>query len=188
MFELPALPPAESPLKPWYDDDATRRAFRGLLSGLEERRAADAARLAGMKARGRAALWWPFTQHDHLTEGKINLLDSAYGDYFCVADVEGGAGEGGEGGEAGSEVRQPTGKNKCRWKEDRCSLSLSLSLSRVLFCGAFERWNVLDEDVGMGEERGRPREHSSIRYRVRLFNARNTFAWQRDRNGFQTQR
>eukprot|EP00903_Cladosiphon_okamuranus_P015221 g14067.t1 len=114
VFELPALPPAELPLEPWYDDDATKRSFGGLLASLAERRTAAASALAGMKARGRAALWWPFTQHDDLSEGKVNLLDSAYGDYFCVADVEGGgvaggrrAGEGGGGGaaEVGSEVR-----------------------------------------------------------------------------------
>lgn len=49
---------------------------------------AEARDLAGMKARGWKALWWPFTQHDNLTESKVNLLDSAYGDYFCAADVE----------------------------------------------------------------------------------------------------
>eukprot|EP00752_Nemacystus_decipiens_P005181 g4701.t1 len=108
VFELPALPPAELPLGPWYDDDATERAFGDLLRGLAERRVADADRLAGMKARGREALWWPFTQHDDLSESKVNLLDSAYGDYFCMADVdsEGGGGAAGRGGdEGGAESR-----------------------------------------------------------------------------------
>lgn len=106
VFELPALPPADLPLEPWYDKEATRRSFGDLLGGLAGRRVADAASLAGMKARGRRALWWPFTQHDDLNEGKINLLDSAYGDYYCVADVEEGGGGGGEVGEKGREVRR----------------------------------------------------------------------------------
>ncbi|CAM9501524.1 unnamed protein product [Laminaria digitata] len=52
-----------------------------------------------MEARGRKALWWPFTQHDDLADGKVNLIDSAYGDYYCKATVEkeeAGEGEGGE--------------------------------------------------------------------------------------------
>ncbi|CAM9921064.1 unnamed protein product, partial [Ectocarpus sp. 12 AP-2014] len=93
VFELPALPPRDVPLEPWYDDDATARGFQTLLGGLSERRVAEAARLAGMKARGHRALWWPFTQHDQLSEGKVNLLDSAYGDYYCVADVDEGGGK-----------------------------------------------------------------------------------------------
>ncbi|CAN0035261.1 unnamed protein product, partial [Ectocarpus sp. 4 AP-2014] len=94
VFELPALPPRDVPLEPWYDDDATARGFQTLLGGLSERRVTEAAHLAGMKARGHRALWWPFTQHDQLSEGKVNLLDSAYGDYYCVADVDEGGGKG----------------------------------------------------------------------------------------------
>ncbi|CAM9536742.1 unnamed protein product [Pylaiella littoralis] len=107
VFELPALPPPELPLEPWYDADATARGFQGLLDGLAERRVAGVVRLAGMKARGHRALWWPFTQHDDLSKGKVNLLDSAYGDYFCVADVEEGQeGKGGEeGGAKSSQIR-----------------------------------------------------------------------------------
>ena len=41
-----------------------------------------------MEARARKAIWWPFTQHDSLGEGGVNLLDSAYGEYFCTAEVE----------------------------------------------------------------------------------------------------
>lgn len=104
VFELPALPPPELPLEPWYDADATARGFQGLLDGLARRRVADTVRLAGMKARGHRALWWPFTQHDDLSEGNVNLLDSAYGDYFCVADVEDGREGDGVGG-GGAEVR-----------------------------------------------------------------------------------
>lgn len=111
VFELPALPPPELPLEPWYDSGDTARGFQGLLGGLAGRRVADVARLAGMKARGHRALWWPFTQHDDLSEGKVNLLDSAYGDYFCVADVEDGQ-DGGGGGEGGAEVRRENQENE----------------------------------------------------------------------------
>lgn len=87
VFELPALPPADQPLDTWYDANA--ESFENLLGSLAARRAAGARELAGMKMRGRKALWWPFTQHDLLSDEDVNILDSAYGDYFCMAQVEG---------------------------------------------------------------------------------------------------
>lgn len=97
VFELPALPPSEQPLDPWYH--ANVRRFEALLGLLAERRAAEVRYLAGMTERGRKALWWPFTQHDSVSEGDVTLLDSAYGDYFCAAEVE-------EAKEDGGEVRE----------------------------------------------------------------------------------
>lgn len=115
VFELPALPPPELPLEPWYREEAIARGFQSLLGGLAERRAAGAEELAGMKARGRKALWWPFTQHDDLSDGKVNVLDSAYGDYYCVADAEVVEGVEGVGsGEGSGEVRERLGE---RWRK-----------------------------------------------------------------------
>ena len=91
VFELPPLPPPDQPLGPWYDANAQR--FGSVLGRLAERRAEGVANVASMEARGRKALWWPFTQHDDLAEGKVNLIDSAYGDYLCKATVEREAGE-----------------------------------------------------------------------------------------------
>lgn len=102
VFELPPLPPSDQPLGPWYDANAQR--FGSVLGRLAERRAEGVANVASMEARGRKALWWPFTQHDDLAEGKVNLIDSAYGDYLCKATVEKEGGEGeGEGGEVRGE-------------------------------------------------------------------------------------
>lgn len=102
VFDLPRLPPSDQPLGPWYDANAQR--FGAVLGRLAERRAEGAADLASMEARGRKALWWPFTQHDTLAEGKVNLIDSAYGDYYCKATVEQGEAEEGEGGEVSGDT------------------------------------------------------------------------------------
>lgn len=83
------MPPPDEPLTAWYDTNA--EGFSTLLHRLAETRAAAANDVAGMEARGRKAIWWPFTQHDNLGQGKVNLLDSAYGDYFCAAEVERGS-------------------------------------------------------------------------------------------------
>lgn len=101
VFDLPPLPPSDQPLGPWYDANAQR--FGSVLGRLAERRAEGAADVASMEARGRKALWWPFTQHDDLAEGKVNLIDSAYGDYYCKATVEKGEAGEGEGGEVRGE-------------------------------------------------------------------------------------
>ncbi|CAM9640842.1 unnamed protein product, partial [Ascophyllum nodosum] len=86
VFELPAIPPSDEPLHPWYAANA--QSLQTLLGGLTEARAAGLRDLVGMEARARKAIWWPFTQHDSLGEGGVNLLDSAHGEYFCTAEVE----------------------------------------------------------------------------------------------------
>lgn len=72
-----------------------------LLSSLIEMRAARVKDVVGMEARARKTIWWPFTQHDNLGEGSVSVIDSAFGDYFCMADVvkDSGSSTGGAEGE-----------------------------------------------------------------------------------------
>lgn len=93
VFELPPIPSPDKPLDSWYADNT--EDFQKILGGLSERRAAGVRDVLGMEERGRKTIWWPFTQHDSLGDGEVTLLDSAYGDYFCTAEVE-KEGEGGE--------------------------------------------------------------------------------------------
>lgn len=90
VFELPPLPPAEEPLGSWYSANA--EGFHSVLDALAERRSAGVRDVLGMKERGKKAIWWPFTQHDEVTDADVTVLDSAYGDYFCSAEVEEGQG------------------------------------------------------------------------------------------------
>lgn len=87
VFELPPLPSTEKPLDSWYS--ANTEGFRSILEALTQRRAAGVRDVLGMKERGKKAIWWPFTQHDELADADVTVLDSAYGDYFCSAEVEG---------------------------------------------------------------------------------------------------
>lgn len=56
-----------------------------------------------MEARARKTIWWPFTQHDSLGQGSVSVIDSAFGDYFCMAEVVKGSGSSTDGAEG--EVR-----------------------------------------------------------------------------------
>lgn len=55
---------------------------------LEGRRASELVDATSMIERGRKALWWPFTQHDDVQASDVTVVDSAYGDYFCISEVE----------------------------------------------------------------------------------------------------
>lgn len=90
VYELPRLPPSDKPLYAWYA--ASTKDFKILLEGLAERRRKEVKDALGMKERGKKAIWWPFTQHDEVADAEITVLDSAYGDYFCCTEVEGGGG------------------------------------------------------------------------------------------------
>lgn len=86
VFELPPLPPREASLEPWYVSSS--EDFNVILDALRERHSEGLRGVMRMKERGRNVLWWPFTQHDDLTADDITVLDSAYGDYFCTAEVD----------------------------------------------------------------------------------------------------
>lgn len=54
-------------------------AFLDRLSARHDRRVSD---LEDMASTGFQHIWWPFTQHKHLSPEALTTIDSAHGDYF----------------------------------------------------------------------------------------------------------
>ncbi|SPQ27126.1 bc58ca73-f959-41e4-8e78-16159de37723 [Thermothielavioides terrestris] len=69
-------------LSRYYEESSHSDEMRDVLAHLDARHKDRIARLESMSAAAHKTIWYPFTQHKHLTPDKITVIDSAQGDYF----------------------------------------------------------------------------------------------------------
>lgn len=86
VLVLPPLPHDQSDdLMEWFDEsqDVFRSLKETLLSAFSER----IQRLQDMPNKAGDIIWWPFTQHKLVPEGRITVIDSRCGENFAVYKV-----------------------------------------------------------------------------------------------------
>lgn len=83
----------------------------GVVRHLRERHAARIRELGSMAQRTRDTCWWPFTQHQLTrTNAEVNVIDSAYGDFFSMLDQRPATNSSGGGG-----LLQPVFDGSASW-------------------------------------------------------------------------
>lgn len=72
----------------YYDVVAKSSIMSALKQELEDAHAARVARLREMPDLALSTLWYPFTQHSHLSPAGVTTIDSALGDDFATFDAD----------------------------------------------------------------------------------------------------
>ena len=66
----------------YYDEMSRLDVIQESLASCHQRHDSRIKRLESMASKAHKSIWYPFTQHQDLTPGKILGIDSAYGDFF----------------------------------------------------------------------------------------------------------
>ncbi|KAH8146259.1 uncharacterized protein LAJ45_09701 [Morchella importuna] len=69
-------------MREYYETQCADEGVRDMLVELESRHARRIDKLATMADEAVSTIWYPFTQHQHLTADAITAIDSAHGDFF----------------------------------------------------------------------------------------------------------
>lgn len=118
---MPLPPPQTKNEDPAVMSDFYAAAEEGVAGGvslaefnetLQDRHERRLERLQGMPSAAMDKMWWPFQQHQLLRPEKLNVIDSAYGDYFQTLSRDADAGS---AGEKGSSLLTPTVDGSASW-------------------------------------------------------------------------
>lgn len=71
----------------YYEQMSKLDAVEELVAGLEEKHRARIENLEKMASRAHKQIWYPFTQHNDISEKTILTIDSAVGDFFHTQDT-----------------------------------------------------------------------------------------------------
>lgn len=86
VLVLPSIPQDLSDdLMEWYDN--ARVVFDSLVQTMISAHSERIKRLHDMPKKARDVIWWPFTQHNLVTEEDVTVIDSRCGENFSVFKV-----------------------------------------------------------------------------------------------------
>ncbi|KAB5578132.1 hypothetical protein GE09DRAFT_541399 [Coniochaeta sp. 2T2.1] len=69
-------------MRAYYEAASTSPSITAIISHLNARHNDRISRLESMSTTAHKTIWYPFTQHKHLTPDRLTIIDSAHGDNF----------------------------------------------------------------------------------------------------------